>query len=1362
MKIVLTTFILLAVFASAQKPYTITSVDQVCGEESENSVLISLDVKGEEKASFPPVFDLILKDENDKTIKGSCTFEDTPSPEYTDEEPDDDSASEEKNSKEINKEETSSDEHASDEQTSDELESDKNVELENTIETLEQTNNLEEPENEEETEESTEVVASSQVEINEISPVGTKEYYAYCSFEQTLEEGTYTLELEEGTKYKFDEENMEVKVHSCDPDYLNATKRADITLSFRQVSSFDPKTFSFMFFALTTEEIKSDYSFILMIYLMSGLKKLPDQIKATCTIDKAVEKIEEDLGIAPAAFKCEFPKDLTGFDSIQLDYNSSLVSGLPKNDTLLNPKLVDEAIEKELLIDISKIETVPFIIQLDEIDFKNVETEGTFELTFPLKGENLKEGQSFEINLAYPSGVILLCTIEEIKNKEVTVKFEVVGKVEKQKLIFEQTVVVVDGVELFVLPGFISKAITTEGVKQKEDDTSNEVSDENSDENSDLTDTTENSEASTNEATDKSAEATSETASDVEIPVDEKPITKEEALKKAEIAISFRQLSGFSFKGGVISFNFFALTTEKLTKGSSIILLINLIGKSGMKEEATEITCTLQENVEPKEGKSLQANYKCELSGLDQAEEYTSIRLNSSEEIAGIPTDDETLLNPVLTEEAIANEEIKDCSKDSSVPQTFVFESLELGECAKDGKFIIKGSLSEGKTIAANKISIPLTYPEGTTITCSLNEENLECIADRELEETIVIEQTIINDGSEELFILQNITFDGMKCNNGLLLKAEEKKNIPISFRQVSHIEKITNGLGFFFAAFVNTNLPKAYILEMNVIVIINEEKVSKIANCTLDKEVTTSGTPVQGDFNCIVTLDSNETVSPEDLVISTNNDHIGGCSELTKQEASPQLTDEAIKESKNSPELGKVIDYSLEENKKVIPPSFEINNLFMDRCEKKGKLKVTGKFSEKIENEVTFEIPFSYPAYKIKCKVDSAEKDKEIDIICKMQKTKKHIGFKSFILEPRLLKKKKKEMFYIKSYQFKGTKEYICQNFNEIKLKRAKERKNAKFAFLQIGRPEKYAKLFYMALMKKKSEEVFKTQTFKVSLTLLISKLRSLQTLDLSDEIELSCTVGNTVGNAGALDCSNDDVTGEPKTVDIEDNQISGADDDVTVETEPNPDYSKSEELEKVNNLPSVTITNIESDSCSTTGKYKITATSDDEIDFTSKEGITIPFSNPDSSGLCKIEVSGKTLTMNCENKESFSATEIIIPSQVINDNDGVTPIFKIKEDFTSPTQFSCEISDNSLNETSTSTGENAENGSRLYRTGSSGGLAGGAIAAIVISCVAVVAIVAGIILFVKKGSGKQVMNNSLDNTINKFALNEQNQYKV
>ena len=490
-----------------------------------------------------------------------------------------------------------------------------------------------------------------------------------------------------------------------------------------------------------------------------------------------------------------------------------------------------------------------------------------------------------------------------------------------------------------------------------------------------------------------------------------------------------------------------------------------------------------------------------------------------------------------------------------------------------------------------------------------------------------------------------------------------------------------------------------------------------------MKEAVTSSGTAVQGDFNCLVALESNENVAPENLTISTNNDNIGGCSELTKEEASPKLTDDAIEESKNKPDLGKVLDYSLAENKGKTLPSFEISTLNMDKCESKGKLKVIGNFSDDINEEMTFEISFSFPASKIKCTVEKATKGQLIEISCKMQKVKKGTIFKDFLIEPKLLKKKKKEMFYINKKNFSLSSSYKCENFNELKLKKAKARKNSPFTFLQVARPPSYSKLFFIALTRKNTEAVFnQTQIFTVTLKVQTSRRRRRMDTQELEDLNIICTPGNSTDNTGAFDCSGS-ANGDLVSLDIENDKIAGQTENIKILENPNPDYSKKEALVVYDSLPSVTITNVTSQNCSINGKFKIEAYSDSDLTLTEeKDNVTILFSTPDSSGNCIIEVPSnkRNLTINCDNTESFTASEMIIPAQTIYEKDDTTPLFKIASDYIVPNQFACAIGDNSYkNKTAISQGSTSTSWGKGYFKNGSSGLSGGAIAGIVIACV-------------------------------------------
>ena len=1109
--------------------------------------------------------------------------------------------------------------------------------------------------------------------------------------------------------------------------------RDEIIILFRQVNTFDLENHKFMFFGLTSHTLLLGFYFEFDIYFINGELKLPTTGKAKCNIGSIIKEITNP--IMPVYFNCYFDKptdsDITSIEII----SSEKISGIPEAKNLLNPKLVDENKDIEKIDEDSP---APILVEKPNIDTSLIQ-QGILMLTFNFEGtmDNF-EGKEFTITLE--NEIILIFIIEKIEGTKMIIKCKIDGKVENESLKIEERLVIVNGTELFVLPEFETAVISTEGFKPESSDTTNEKEGESSD------------------TTDK--KLPSEVPTTIPTPGNEsEPITIDDAEEKSKIFISFRQLNGFKFNEGKISFNFFALTTQSLTIDLKIILFVNLVGKNGMDENAIDITCSLTSAVSiGNEGESKQAIFICERSGLDINEEYSSLRLNSSEDIAGIPEDDEILLNPALTDEAIKNGEMKD-AKNSKVPPTFILNTIETHNCANDGKFIIKGNISDNSEIPSTKFTLPLTYPEGTSITCTFDNNSLECVADSKIND-IVIEQAIVTNGLDEIFIIKNITFKGMNCGNGLLKKAEDKINVGISFRQVSHIRKVNNGFTFFFAAFVNSPIQANYQIIMNTIIMVGEEKVDKEATCILKESVQNSGD--QGDFECTVTLSEGEDVPLENLTISNNNNNIGGCADLSKEESSPKATDNAILEASTAgSDLAIVIDYYLAENKKRKPPSFTLTGFKnLDKCHTKGKFKIQGKFSEKIEEEMTFDLPFSFPSSKVKCTVESANKDEDVEFTCKMQKYKRFFTFDKFVLEPKIIKKKRMEMLYIVKTNKQLEKEITCENFNEIKKIRAKARKHAHFSFLQIGRPMNPANLFFMALTKKSAEIKFE-KLIKFSVTIMYSRSRRLRSLDslILDEkdIGLNCAMSEDLctEKSCSLDCGSDDFKGTPAKLEFNDDNIAGAPDEVPVEQNPKPDYSKIQELKALDDLPVIEITNVTSNNCSLNGSYQITATTNNKLNFNEKDNITIQFSYPDSSGLCIVKSKDdKNLEINCHNKEEFSVTEIIVPTQTIYDKDGTTPLLKTEKDYTGGS-LSCAISDlsipvlspNGTNDTkdtddtdgSDETDSTSRNKGFFRYKSKEKGLTGGAIAGIVVGCVVVVGIVLALMYCFKSGKFSQ-----------------------
>ena len=116
----------------------------------------------------------------------------------------------------------------------------------------------------------------------------------------------------------------------------------------------------------------------------------------------------------------------------------------------------------------------------------------------------------------------------------------------------------------------------------------------------------------------------------------------------------------------------------------------------------------------------------------------------------------------------------------------------------------------------------------------------------------------------------------------------------------------------------------------------------------------------------------------------------------------------------------------------------------------------------------------------------------------------------------------------------------------------------------------------------------------------------------------------------------------------------------------------------------------------------------------------------------------------MTCENREKFTISQIILDRNLIHDSKG-NYLFII-ESYTSPEQFSCDISLNSIalktndnieSPSSSSSVPSSSGNEPINRTKkSSGGLSAGAIAGIIVGSVVVVAAIVIFIVLIKKGT--------------------------
>ena len=472
-----------------------------------------------------------------------------------------------------------------------------------------------------------------------------------CTLDSLIKPGSYSLEKPDKEALKITTTDP-IELPPCSSDMISSDegsdlevkseeliddlKRAEIKLSFRQVLDFDKTKFNFI--GLTTEKIEAKTEITFMIYLKLGKEKQSKPVDVKCVNNLAAE-VSDKNPVAIVSFECSIPVEYEyqkDFDSIEIA-SSEFVAGLPVDETLLNPVLTDAEIKEDPSKNKTTMEPPTLADFKGEITNEMIK-EGKFEFSIELGLEKPElQGSTFKMPLVFPEGIVLEFTILEVKGTKVSFSVEIIGEVNEQPLVLEQTIIIINGEEAFILPGIVTEKITTEGVKEdsnniltsdeegkssdnelssdkdssdnageegKSDEEKGESDELSSDESTDEegkssdnvtssdegTSTGQISTTGTNETSPSSDSASSDKVNSDESTDDE---LKEDALERAEIFITFRQISGFAFVPGTVSFNFFALITQSLDVPYQIKLFVNLITVEGMDDQPTEIECSL-------------------------------------------------------------------------------------------------------------------------------------------------------------------------------------------------------------------------------------------------------------------------------------------------------------------------------------------------------------------------------------------------------------------------------------------------------------------------------------------------------------------------------------------------------------------------------------------------------------------------------------------------------------------------------------------------------------------------------------------------------------------------------------------------
>ena len=827
----------------------------------------------------------------------------------------------------------------------------------------------------------------------------------------------------------------------------------------------------------------------------------------------------------------------------------------------------------------------------------------------------------------------------------------------------------------------------------------------------------------------------------------------------ANIFLSYDEINNFVYNKAqkTINFDLYVITSnEQLTNGNEIKVNVNLIHNNGTRDSfSTEFTCKVQ-NLESNRVKFLCTNNNMNL-------DYYSLRYNNSVNISGVP-DDEILLDPILTKK------YKTISEQKNIP-VFTYESIKYDECKSTGVFTILGKFSE-KINESKKFNLPLTYPEGITLACEVNkgEDQIKCKVDREINNSIIIiEQTVIKIETVDYINLNSIkSNEKLTCLNGALEDSIKKENNKISFRQVSHFIKNNNGFSFILIALVTEKMEKGKKLSINIY--INNEKDDIPIDCILENSVAPKSEQTQANFLCSVDKNKNDywknlTYNNISISISPNNELINGVSDLDEIMSNPEKTDEEIKKIKEKlqknesvNDLTNIIDYysvKIEINTLTLEDDININ-----KCNTNGQLTLKGSFLYDIDENINFDLPLTYPNVELKCELNKVKKNLKTNIICKIQ-----TGFKSvekIVIESKLIKKKNQELFYIQGKTFDLDGKQSCEKYNTIKKQIIEKRQSTGIYYALMNQLKIVNQIitFFMALTKKTSSNTFNNY-YSFNTIFIFSNRRNLRNLEETtySDVVVTCYQSLILDLTAGYNCRSEsgNYPGTPVSFKIDTDEVN----DISLIEKLNSDSSKSalnnidftnkSNLQKINSLPQVTINNINGDSCFKNGQYIITGEISDISNLDNKySNIEIQFSLPESTGLCNIEINkfDKKIKMTCENREKFSISQIMIDRSLIQDSKG-NYIFTI-DSYTSPEQFSCDISLNSIaikkseeikpssSIPSSSSPSSSSGKEEPYynnrKKKSNNGLSAGAIVGIIIGCVVVAAAVIIVIMIMKK----------------------------
>lgn len=476
--------------------------------------------------------------------------------------------------------------------------------------------------------------------------------------------------------------------------------------------------------------------------------------------------------------------------------------------------------------------------------------------------------------------------------------------------------------------------------------------------------------------------------------------------------------------------------------------------------------------------------------------------------------------------------------------------------------------------------------------------------------------------------------------------KMNNKLDKKISFRQMNNY--ITSGkeLSYTFSAFLLENMKKGKQIEMKMELNLGKDTfISRIAECVLNEEVSGASKEKQipADFNCSI-KDLENINKIEGLILIS-------CEEISGIPKEPNMTnpieiDKLIK-------IGEIKDYSLKENKNIIPPIFREYSLDTLGCKSTGVFKIKGKL-DKPAKHFRFNLPLSYPFIDIRCDVPDSNGGEEVIVTCK---TKSKFSSSNIIIEASTISYNSSEVILL--FPISSNNKVSCQDFSTSFLKKTEKKYKAPFSFRQVQDYKNNNGRITFSLF------IFKTEYYKNENSIKLkgkltknSKLRLLEELPL--KVNIDCSSLSTKDDLVKFECS---LNGDPLSdgvIILDCDQLSGIPLNVSISNPAITDSLIKDGKTKDCNFQDCSLATFNNGKLICNNCYEGIINLQGKINGDINDGSIFHLNIfPESFGDCIINITKNNI--ECFNKEEIEDNKIIIPEETIRDENN-TELFRLK----------------------------------------------------------------------------------------------------